>query len=48
MSPRRSVRATGGADDGASAADVRFARVAGRVVGAAGGLREDVVFFDKN
>ena len=46
MSPRRaraSVR-----DDGASAAaDVRLARVAGRVFDA-GALREEVVFFDKN
>jgi hypothetical protein len=49
MSPRRLARDAGGADDGApAAAEVRLERGAGRVFDAVGGLREEVVFFDKN
>jgi hypothetical protein len=49
MSPRRLARAAGGEDEAGSAiAEARFPRGAGRVFGAAAGLREEVVFFDKN
>ena len=49
MSPRRAVRDPVGADGGALAtADARFVRGAGRDFDAAGELREEVVFFDKN
>jgi hypothetical protein len=49
MSPRRAARDAGAADGGVLAtADTHLVRGAGRDSDAAGELREEVVFFDKN
>jgi hypothetical protein len=49
MSPRRLARAAGGEDGvGSAIAEARLERGAGRGFDAAAGLREEVVFFDKN